>query len=53
MNPSCVAIGIATQKFPIKGSLPGWEENSYGIYGFHSACGPTWGAGQTAGMRTL
>ena len=32
-STECVAIGIATRKFPIQSRLPGWDAHSYGYHG--------------------
>jgi hypothetical protein len=29
----CIAVGIATLRFPTNGMMPGWDENSYGFHG--------------------
>jgi hypothetical protein len=56
----CVAIGVASDSFPLKKSMPGWKELSWGYHGddghvFHNsgfksrAYGPSFGEGDTIG----
>lgn len=56
----CVAVGVATESFPVHSRMPGWDLQSFGYHGddggiFHSSggmvkqYGPTFGAGDTVG----
>ena len=29
----CIAVGLSTSEFPLKGKLPGWDEHSWGLHG--------------------
>jgi hypothetical protein len=29
----CIAVGVATLRFPTNGTMPGWDENSFGFHG--------------------
>ena len=55
---SCVAIGLSTKSFPLKGRLPGWNTESWGYHSddgaiFHEkkirGFGPLFGPGDTVG----
>ena len=55
----CVAVGLATEAFPLQSYMPGWTRSSYGYHGddgsrFHSGgggrrFGPRYGVGDTVG----
>ena len=56
----CVAVGLASAKFPLTGRQPGWDSHSYGYHSddgrvFHNsgtrstAFGPRFGPGDTVG----
>mmetsp|Transcript_14990 Transcript_14990/g.42350 ORF Transcript_14990/g.42350 Transcript_14990/m.42350 type:complete len:641 (+) Transcript_14990:518-2440(+) len=56
----CVAVGVATESFPLYSRMPGWDRMSFGYHGddggiFHasgnmlSKFGPSFGAGDTVG----
>ena len=33
MSPSCIAVGIASSRFPLTGRMPGWDIYSFGYHG--------------------
>ena len=56
----CIAVGLSSKSFPLKGLMTGWDSNSYGYHSddggiFHGTgikvryYGPTFGAGDTIG----
>lgn len=56
---SCVAVGLASKRFPLSGRMPGWDAHSYAYHSddgkrFHSNgigtnFGPSFGPGDTVG----
>ena len=59
----CVAIGLASKEFPLRGLMPGWDSLSYAYHGDDGHCfhgsgegrdfGPTFGSGDTVGCGIL